>query len=142
MQEYNYAIAFQERIRVSDEKMQFYEELARCTWAMTSAPTSTAVLNMIMWEYRHCGESPRHQEVPKAMRDRCASKIEGGKSSKSKSLIPDTCVQGVAERAALVGDAAGYVTKALVRYLLAAKFGRGGEAFVEHVRSTCPLRAI
>ena len=26
--EYNYAIAFQERIRVSDEKMQFYEELA------------------------------------------------------------------------------------------------------------------
>ena len=26
--EYNYAIAFQERIRVSDEKMKFYEELA------------------------------------------------------------------------------------------------------------------
>jgi len=26
--EYNYAIAFQERIKVSDEKLKFYEELA------------------------------------------------------------------------------------------------------------------
>jgi geranylgeranyl reductase len=26
--EYNYAIAFQERIKISDEKMKFYEELA------------------------------------------------------------------------------------------------------------------
>lgn len=26
--EYNYAIAFQERIKISDEKMAFYEELA------------------------------------------------------------------------------------------------------------------
>ena len=26
--EYNYAIAFQERIKISDDKMKFYEELA------------------------------------------------------------------------------------------------------------------
>jgi geranylgeranyl reductase len=139
--EYNYAIAFQERIRISDEKMKFYEELAEM---YVGDDVSPDFYGWVFPKYDHVGvgtgtvvNRPAIKKYQKAMRDRCASKIEGGKIIKVEAHpIPEHMrPRRVVERATLVGDAAGYVTKCSGEGIyFAAKSGRmAGEAVVQVV---------
>jgi len=142
--EYNYAIAFQERIRVSDEKMKFYEELAEM---YVGDDVSPDFYGWVFPKYDHVGvgtgtvvNRPAIKQYQKAMRDRCAEKIEGGKIIKVEAHpIPEHMrPKRVVDRAALVGDAAGYVTKCSGEGIyFAAKSGRmAGEAVSKHVMAT------
>jgi geranylgeranyl reductase len=83
---------------------------------------------------------PAIKQYQKAMRDRCADKIEGGKIIKVEAHpIPEHYrPRRVIDRAALVGDAAGYVTKCSGEGIyFAAKSGRmAGEAVSKHVAAT------
>ena len=82
--EYNYAIAFQERIKISDEKMKFYEELAEM---YVGDDVSPDFYGWVFPKYDHVGvgtgtvvNRPAIKQYQKAMRDRCAEKIAGGES--------------------------------------------------------------
>lgn len=142
--EYNYAIAFQERIKVSDEKMKFYEELAEM---YVGDDVSPDFYGWVFPKYDHVGvgtgtvvNRPAIKQYQKAMRDRCAAKIEGGKIIKVEAHpIPEHMrPRRVVDRAALVGDAAGYVTKCSGEGIyFAAKSGRmAGEAVSRVVSAT------
>jgi geranylgeranyl reductase len=142
--EYNYAIAFQERIKISDEKMKFYEELAEM---YVGDDVSPDFYGWVFPKYDHVGvgtgtvvNRPAIKQYQKAIRDRCASKIEGGKIIKVEAHpIPEHMrPRRVVDRAALVGDAAGYVTKCSGEGIyFAAKSGRmAGEAVAECVAKT------
>jgi geranylgeranyl reductase len=129
--EYNYAIAFQERIKISEEKMKFYEELAEM---YVGDDVSPDFYGWVFPKYDHVGvgtgtvvNRPAIKQYQKAMRDRCASKIEGGKIIKVEAHpIPEHMrPRRVVGKAALVGDAAGYVTKCSGEGIyFAAKSGR------------------
>jgi geranylgeranyl reductase len=129
--EYNYAIAFQERIKISDEKMKFYEELAEMYVGDDVSPDFYA---WVFPKYDHVGvgtgtvvNRPAIKQYQKATRDRAGSKIEGGKIIKVEAHpIPEHMrPRRVVDRAALVGDAAGYVTKCSGEGIyFAAKSGR------------------
>ena len=145
--EYNYAIAFQERIKVSDEKMKFYEDLAEM---YVGDDVSPDFYGWVFPKYDHVGvgtgtvvNRPAIKQYQKAMRDRCAAKIEGGKIIKVEAHpIPEHMrPRRVVDRAALVGDAAGYVTKCSGEGIyFAAKSGRmAGEAVAKHVTATGKL---
>jgi len=145
--EYNYAIAFQERIKISAEKMKFYEELAEM---YVGDDVSPDFYGWVFPKYDHVGvgtgtvvNRPAIKQYQKAIRDRCASKIEGGKIIKVEAHpIPEHMrPRRVVERAALVGDAAGYVTKCSGEGIyFAAKSGRmAGEAVSEIVAKTGAL---
>lgn len=145
--EYNYAIAFQERIKVSDEKMKFYEELAEM---YVGDDVSPDFYGWVFPKYDHVGvgtgtvvNRPAIKQYQKAMRDRCASKIEGGKIIKVEAHpIPEHMrPRRVVGRAALVGDAAGYVTKCSGEGIyFAAKSGRmAGQAVSKVVSQTGKL---
>eukprot|EP01035_Chromulina_nebulosa_P019177 gene19177-25022_t len=134
--EYNYAIAFQERIRVSDEKLKFYEELAEM---YVGDDVSPDFYGWVFPKYDHVGvgtgtvvNRPAIKQYQKAIRDRAGSKIEGGKIIRVEAHpIPEHYrPRRVVGRAALVGDAAGYVTKCSGEGIyFAAKSGRmAGEA--------------
>jgi len=142
--EYNYAIAFQERIKVSDEKMKFYEELAEM---YVGDDVSPDFYGWVFPKYDHVGvgtgtvvNRPAIKQYQKAMRERCADKIAGGKIIKVEAHpIPEHYrPRRVVNRAALVGDAAGYVTKCSGEGIyFAAKSGRmAGEAVSVHVTRT------
>eukprot|EP00607_Mallomonas_marina_P007671 CAMPEP_0182416312 /NCGR_PEP_ID=MMETSP1167-20130531/578_1 /TAXON_ID=2988 /ORGANISM="Mallomonas Sp, Strain CCMP3275" /LENGTH=423 /DNA_ID=CAMNT_0024588961 /DNA_START=121 /DNA_END=1392 /DNA_ORIENTATION=- len=145
--EYNYAIAFQERIRISEEKMKFYEELAEM---YVGDDVSPDFYGWVFPKYDHVGvgtgtvvNRPAIKKYQKAMRERCASKIEGGKIIKVEAHpIPEHYrPRRVIDRAALVGDAAGYVTKCSGEGIyFAAKSGRmAGTAVNQHVAKTGKL---
>lgn len=145
--EYNYAIAFQERIKVSDEKMKFYEELAEM---YVGDDVSPDFYGWVFPKYDHVGvgtgtvvNRPAIKQYQKAMRDRCADKIEGGKIIKVEAHpIPEHMrPRRVVNKAALVGDAAGYVTKCSGEGIyFAAKSGRmAGEAVSKFVTQTGKL---
>merc|ERR1719198_1758252 len=129
--EYNYAIAFQERIKIDDDKMKFYEELAEM---YVGDDVSPDFYGWVFPKYDHVGvgtgtvvNRPAIKQYQKAIRDRCASKIEGGKIIKVEAHpIPEHMrPRRVVNRAALVGDAAGYVTKCSGEGIyFAAKSGR------------------
>jgi len=115
--EYNYAIAFQERIKISDEQMAFYEELAEM---YVGDDVSPDFYGWVFPKYDHVGvgtgtvvNRPAIKEYQKAIRDRAGAKIEGGKIIKVEAHpIPEhPRPRRVVGRAALIGDAAGYVTK-------------------------------
>jgi len=142
--EYNYAIAFQERIKVSDEKLKFYEELAEM---YVGDDVSPDFYGWVFPKYDHVGvgtgtvvNRPAIKQYQKAMRDRCGAKIEGGKIIKVEAHpIPEHYrPKRVVDRAALVGDAAGYVTKCSGEGIyFAAKSGRmAGEAISKVVTAT------
>eukprot|EP01038_Epipyxis_sp_PR26KG_P010449 gene10449-14037_t len=142
--EYNYAIAFQERIKVSDEKMKFYEELAEM---YVGDDVSPDFYGWVFPKYDHVGvgtgtvvNRPAIKQYQKAMRDRCGDKIEGGKIIKVEAHpIPEHMrPRRVVNKAALVGDAAGYVTKCSGEGIyFAAKSGRmAGEAVSKVVTKT------
>jgi len=136
--EYNYAIAFQERIKISDEKMAFYEDLAEM---YVGDDVSPDFYGWVFPKYDHVGvgtgtvtNRPAIKEYQDAMRTRAGDKIAGGKIIKVEAHpIPEhPRPRRVVGRALLVGDAAGYVTKCSGEGIyFAAKSGRmAGEALV------------
>merc|ERR1711966_122832 len=141
--EYNFAIAFQERIKIDDEKMAFYEELAEMYVGDDVSP------DFYGWGFPrddHVGvgtgtvvNRPAIKQYQNAIRKRCEKKIEGGKIIKIEAHpIPEHYrPKRVLNRAALVGDAAGYVTKCSGEGIyFAAKSGRmAAEAIVKLSKS-------
>lgn len=134
--EYNYAIAFQERIKLPADKMNYYEDLAEM---YVGDDVSPDFYGWVFPKYDHVGvgtgtviNRPAIQQYQKALRERCAPKIDGGKIIKVEAHpIPEHMrARRVVGRAALVGDAAGYVTKCSGEGIyFAAKSGRmAGEA--------------
>jgi geranylgeranyl reductase len=128
---YNFAIAFQERIKIPDEKLKFYEEMAEM---YVGDDVSPDFYGWVFPKYDHVGvgtgtatNRPAIKQYQKAIRDRAGDKIAGGKIIKVEAHpIPEHYrprrVQG---RIALVGDAAGYVTKCAGEGIyFAAKSGR------------------
>lgn len=137
--DYNYAIAFQERIKIPDEKMAYYEELAEMYVGDDVSPDFYA---WVFPKYDHVGvgtgtviNRPAIKQYQKAIRDRAAVRLEGGKIIKVEAHpIPEhPRPRRVNGRVALVGDAAGYVTKCSGEGIyFAAKSGRMcAEAVVE-----------
>uniref|UniRef100_A0A7S2WEE7 Geranylgeranyl diphosphate reductase, chloroplastic n=1 Tax=Rhizochromulina marina TaxID=1034831 RepID=A0A7S2WEE7_9STRA len=129
--EYNYAIAFQERIKIDDEKMAFYEDLAEM---YVGDDVSPDFYGWVFPKYDHVGvgtgtvvNRPGIKDYQKAIRDRAGEKIAGGKIIKVEAHpIPEHMrPRRVVGRVALVGDAAGYVTKCSGEGIyFAAKSGR------------------
>ena len=140
--EYNYALAFQERIKVSDEQMKFYEELAEM---YVGDDVSPDFYGWVFPKYDHVGvgtgtvvNRPALKKYQEGMRKRAGDKIAGGKIIKVECHpIPEHYrPKRVKGRAMLVGDAAGYVTKCSGEGIyFAAKSGRmAGEAVVKAMK--------
>ncbi|MGD1863178.1 MAG: geranylgeranyl reductase [Phormidesmis sp.] len=116
--DYNYAIAFQERIRIPDDKMAYYEELAEMYVGDDVSPDFYA---WVFPKYDHVAvgtgtmrpNQARIKELQKGIRTRAAKRIEGGEIIKVEAHpIPEhPRPRRVVGRVALVGDAAGTVTK-------------------------------
>ncbi len=138
--DYNYAIAFQERIRISDDKMEYYKDLAEMYVGDDVSPDFYA---WVFPKYDHVavgtGTMHKNQKLIKQLqagiRARALPRIEGGEVIKVEAHpIPEhPRPRRVVGRIALVGDAAGYVTKSSGEGIyFAAKSGRMcAEAIVE-----------
>ncbi|CAN1137905.1 Geranylgeranyl diphosphate reductase, chloroplastic [Linum perenne] len=137
--DYDYAIAFQERIKIPDEKMVYYENLAEMYVGDDVSP------DFYGWVFPKCdhvavgtGTVTHKGDIKKfqlATRNRAKDKILGGKIIRVEAHpIPEhPRPRRVLDRVALVGDAAGYVTKCSGEGIyFAAKSGRMcAEAIVE-----------
>merc|ERR1712060_429902 len=130
--EYNFAIAFQERIKISDDKMKYYEDLAEM---YVGDDVSLDFYAWVFPKYDHVGvgtgtviNRPAIGEYQAAIRERCADRLgENPKVMKVEAHpIPEhPRPRRVVGRVALVGDAAGYVTKCSGEGIyFAAKSGR------------------
>lgn len=130
--DYNYAIAFQERIRLPEDKMAYYEDLAEM---YVGDDVSTDFYAWVFPKYDHVAVGTGTMQVHKAdikklqagIRQRAAEKLRGGKVIKIEAHpIPEhPRPRRVVGRIALVGDAAGYVTKSSGEGIyFAAKSGR------------------
>lgn len=130
--DYNYAIAFQERIRLPQDKMAYYEELAEMYVGNDVSPDFYA---WVFPKYDHVAVGTGTMKINKAkikdlqagIRARAARKLEGGEIIKVEAHpIPEhPRPRRVVGRVALVGDAAGYVTKSSGEGIyFAAKSGR------------------
>jgi geranylgeranyl reductase len=116
--DYNYAIAFQERIRLPEDKMAYYHDLAEMYVGTDVSPDFYA---WVFPKYDHVAVGTGTMKVNKAIikdlqagiRARAARKLEGGKIIKVEAHpIPEhPRPRRVVGRVALVGDAAGTVTK-------------------------------
>ncbi len=116
--DYNYAIAFQERIRLPESKMAYYEDLAEMYVGNDVSPDFYA---WVFPKYDHVAVGTGTMKVNKAMikdlqagiRARAARKLAGGEIIKVEAHpIPEhPRPRRVVGRVALVGDAAGTVTK-------------------------------
>ena len=140
--EYDYAIAFQERIRIPDEKMEYYKDLAEM---YVGDDVSPDFYGWVFPKYDHVAvgtgtviNKTAIKQYQKATRDRSASKCGGGKIIRVEAHpIPEhPRPRRCKGRVALVGDAAGYVTKCSGEGIyFAAKSGRmAAEAIVEGTR--------
>ncbi len=130
--DYNYAMAFQERIRIPDDKMAYYQDRAEM---YVGDDVST---DFYAWVFPKCdhvavgtGTMKVHQadiqKLQAGIRTRAAERIRGGELIKVEAHpIPEhPRPRRVVGRAALVGDAAGYVTKSSGEGIyFAAKSGR------------------
>ncbi|GLU12381.1 hypothetical protein SLE2022_290660 [Rubroshorea leprosula] len=137
--DYDYAIAFQERIKIPDEKMAYYENLAEMYVGDDVSP------DFYGWVFPKCdhvavgtGTVTHKGDIKKfqlATRNRAKDKILGGKIIRVEAHpIPEhPRPRRLLGRVALVGDAAGYVTKCSGEGIyFAAKSGRMcAEAIVE-----------
>jgi geranylgeranyl reductase len=137
--EYDYAIAFQERIKIPDEKMEYYKDLAEM---YVGDDVSPDFYGWVFPKYDHVAvgtgtvvNKTAIKTYQAAMRKRAEEKCAGGKIIRVEAHpIPEhprpRRVQG---RVTLVGDAAGYVTKCSGEGIyFAAKSGRmAAEAVVE-----------
>ncbi|TAE53455.1 MAG: geranylgeranyl reductase [Nostocales cyanobacterium] len=130
--DYNYAIAFQERIRIPEDKMAYYHDLAEM---YVGDDVSTDFYAWVFPKYDHVavGTGTMHvnqrdiKKLQAGIRARAAHKLEGGKIIKVEAHpIPEhPRPRRVVGRIALVGDAAGYVTKSSGEGIyFAAKSGR------------------
>jgi geranylgeranyl diphosphate/geranylgeranyl-bacteriochlorophyllide a reductase len=116
--DYNYAIAFQERIMIPPDKLAYYEELAEMYVGDDVSPDFYA---WVFPKYDHVavgtGTMKPNQANIKTLqagiRARAAAKIRGGKIIRVEAHpIPEhPRPRRVVGRVALVGDAAGTVTK-------------------------------
>ncbi|MDY6936497.1 MAG: geranylgeranyl reductase [Cyanobacteriota bacterium] len=116
--DYNYAIAFQERIRLPEDKMAYYENRAEM---YVGNDVSTDFYAWVFPKYDHVavgtGTMRAHQadikKLQAGIRARAARRLEGGKIIKVEAHpIPEhPRPRRVRGRVALVGDAAGTVTK-------------------------------
>lgn len=116
--DYNYAIAFQERIRLPGDKMAYYEDLAEM---YVGNDVSTDFYAWVFPKYDHVAVGTGTMRVNQAtikqlqagIRKRAARKLAGGKIIKVEAHpIPEhPRPRRVVGRVALVGDAAGTVTK-------------------------------
>ncbi len=116
--DYNYAIAFQERIRLPKDLMAYYEDRAEM---YVGNDVSTDFYAWVFPKYDHVAVGTGTMQVNKAnirklqagIRARAAKKLVGGKIIKVEAHpIPEhPRPRRVVGRVALVGDAAGYVTK-------------------------------
>lgn len=116
--DYNYAIAFQERIRLPEDKMAYYQDLAEMYVGKDVSPDFYA---WVFPKFDHVAVGTGTMQVHKAdikklqagIRARAAHRIEGGKIIKVEAHpIPEhPRPRRVVGRVALVGDAAGTVTK-------------------------------
>lgn len=116
--DYNYAIAFQERIRLPEDKMAYYEELAEMYVGNDVSPDFYA---WVFPKYDHVAVGTGTMRVNQAkikslqagIRARAARRLEGGEIIKVEAHpIPEhPRPRRVVGRVALVGDAAGTVTK-------------------------------
>ena len=142
--DYNYAIAFQERIKLPEDKMDYYQDLAEMYVGDDVSPDFYA---WVFPKYDHVavGTGTMHinqakiKQLQAGIRARAAKRLEGGKIIKIEAHpIPEhPRPRRVVGRAALVGDAAGYVTKSSGEGIyFAAKSGRMcAEAIVERSRN-------
>ncbi len=129
--DYNFAIAFQERIKIPEDKMKYYEDLAEMYVGDDVSPDFYA---WVFPKYDHVGvgtgtviNRPAIKQYQNAIRERAAHRLEGGKVVKVEAHpIPEhPRPRRVVGRVALVGDAAGYVTKCSGEGIyFAAKSGR------------------
>jgi geranylgeranyl reductase len=130
--DYNYAIAFQERIRLPEDGMHYYQDLAEMYVGKDVSPDFYA---WVFPKYDHVAVGTGTMKVNKAIikdlqagiRARAAKKLAGGKIIKVEAHpIPEhPRPRRVVGRVALVGDAAGYVTKSSGEGIyFAAKSGR------------------
>jgi geranylgeranyl diphosphate/geranylgeranyl-bacteriochlorophyllide a reductase len=116
--DYNYAIAFQERIRLPQDKMAYYEDLAEMYVGQDVSPDFYA---WVFPKYDHVAVGTGTMKVNKAIikdlqagiRARAARRLEGGEIIRVEAHpIPEhPRPRRVVGRVALVGDAAGTVTK-------------------------------
>lgn len=116
--DYNYAIAFQERIRLPADKMAYYENLAEM---YVGDDVSTDFYAWVFPKHDHVAVGTGTMKVHKAtikqlqagIRNRAARKLAGGEIIKVEAHpIPEhPRPRRVVGRVALVGDAAGTVTK-------------------------------
>lgn len=142
--DYNYAIAFQERIKLPEDKMDYYQDLAEMYVGNDVSPDFYA---WVFPKYDHVavGTGTMHanqamiKQLQAGIRARAAHRLEGGKIIKIEAHpIPEhPRPRRVVGRAALVGDAAGYVTKSSGEGIyFAAKSGRMcAETIVEMSRN-------
>merc|ERR1712203_904761 len=129
--DYEYAIAFQERMRIPEDKMEYYEERAEMYVGEDVSPDFYA------WVFPKCDhvavgtgtvvDKKGIQKYQQGIRDRAAPRIEGGEILRVEGHpIPEhPRPWRVRDRATLIGDAAGYVTKCSGEGIyFAAKSGR------------------
>jgi geranylgeranyl reductase len=137
--DYDYAIAFQERIRIPEDKMDYYKDMAEM---YVGDDVSPDFYGWVFPKYDHVAvgtgtvvNKTGIKQYQQATRDRSKSKTEGGKIIRVEAHpIPEhPRPRRVKGRVALVGDAAGYVTKCSGEGIyFAAKSGRMcAEAIVE-----------
>ncbi|MEI8249567.1 MAG: geranylgeranyl reductase [Synechococcus sp. ELA057] len=130
--DYNVAIAFQERIRLPAEEMGYYEDLAEMYVGDDVSPDFYA---WVFPKYDHVavgtGTMQKNQSLIKGLqqgiRERAANRLLRGEVIKVEAHpIPEhPRPRRVVGRMALVGDAAGYVTKSSGEGIyFAAKSGR------------------
>jgi geranylgeranyl reductase len=130
--DYNCAIAFQERIRLPAEQMRYYEDLAEM---YVGDDVSTDFYAWVFPKYDHVAVGTGTMQAHKAdirklqagIRARARARLQGGKVIKVEAHpIPEhPRPRRVVGRVALVGDAAGYVTKSSGEGIyFAAKSGR------------------
>ncbi|KZV28129.1 geranylgeranyl diphosphate reductase, chloroplastic-like [Dorcoceras hygrometricum] len=137
--DYAYAMAFQERIKIPSSKMKYYDDLAEVYVGDDVSP------DFYGWVFPKCdhvavgtGTVTHKADIKKlqrATRIRAQDKIQGGKIIRVEAHpVPEhPRPRRVSQRVALVGDAAGYVTKCSGEGIyFAAKSGRMcAEAIVE-----------
>jgi len=137
--EYDYAIAFQERMRIPEDKMEYYKDLAEM---YVGDDVSPDFYGWVFPKYDHVAvgtgtvvNKTAIKQYQQATRDRAKVKTEGGKIIRIEAHpIPEhPRPRRVKGRVALVGDAAGYVTKCSGEGIyFAAKSGRmAAEAIVQ-----------
>jgi geranylgeranyl reductase len=130
--DYNYAIAFQERIRVPQEEMDYYEDLAEM---YVGSDVSPDFYGWVFPKSDHVAvgtgtmrvNEKKIKEYQAGVRKRAEKRLVHGEVIKSEAHpIPEHArPRRVVGRMALVGDAAGYVTKSSGEGIyFAAKSGR------------------